>query len=195
MPPHNLVSTGAVALLFQILCIVWSPCAAVICGIVALKRNLSVWRYMLAGAICSVLLFAPWLCLIRRMQNRPLSDKTITLGYNLLYTFWVGVIIANIIILVGAIRVGGGIGDTIWVWDWLIFTPALVALAIGALPWKLSRRALLRRRCAESEESNKLGVDILPGRAYIMPFAYAFMNVVFIPLLVLVLFGLAWLFY
>ena len=106
-----------------------------------------------------------------------------------MYTFWAGVIITNFVVLVGAIKIGGGLGDNPW--DFLLFTPALVALGIGVPPWVMSRKALLRRSLVEKEISSS-GVSILSERIFILPFAYTSANILLVPFMLFVLLGVGW---
>ena len=43
-------------LLFQAFCILWSPFAAIICAVDAHRGRMSVWRYAVAGGLCSIFL-------------------------------------------------------------------------------------------------------------------------------------------
>ena len=179
------------AVLFQLFCIAWAPFAALICEIMARKRGLNAGRYALVGAVYSVWLFVPWMDLIRRMRNPRTASGPLTSHYNLLYAFWLGVIIANGIVTFIAIGMSGV--HLPWMrgeWTDLshlrfwaaIFAPIIFPTAIGLPAWVKSRQALSSRNSREREEYDNLSIDLLPEREYIMPFALASANILVIPI-------------
>ena len=164
-------------LLFQIFCIVWAPYASSTCAGIARRRGLDANRYGRIGFIYSVLLFVPWLHLKRRMQDMPFSFGTNSFDYTFLYLLWLGVIAANAIVLLMTVGIEG----------WGIFQVALIlaAAALGVPAWILSLRALLQRRSAQGEESDDKRADILPERVYLMPFVWASVNILALPVMLI----------
>ena len=70
---------------------------------------------------------------------------------------------------------------------WGIFQAALIlaAAALGVPAWILSLRALLQRRSTQGEESDDTRADILPERVYLMPFVWASVNILALPVMLI----------
>lgn len=68
--------------------IVWSPVAALLCGIAARKRGMSTARYSIAGAFYSILFVAPSVYLLLRLHNIKVSGGFVRLTYTIVYTAW-----------------------------------------------------------------------------------------------------------
>ena len=73
--------------------ILFAPFAALVCARLAKKGNLSVRRYALYGAIHSVLLFLPWLYLVRKMQGKPMIADTIKTWIKVVFIIWLGILV------------------------------------------------------------------------------------------------------
>ena len=82
-------------LLFQAFCILWSPFAAIICALDAYQRNMSIWRYAVAGGLCSIFFFIPWVHLRKAMQGERseritrASIHSAFTGIHFLWLLWV----------------------------------------------------------------------------------------------------------
>ena len=170
---------------FQFLCIIWSPFAGLICALIARKKGLNALRYALIGALYSALLFAPWRFLVQRMRNRRFSYEAVERDCVWwLYSLWVGTIVANAAMVAAVLR----LLNTEWT-EIYFFPIALIPVAVGMPTWILSIRASLHRRSNAIADTDKPPADILPERVFVMPFAYASANVMFIPCI----FGAGWL--
>lgn len=66
----------------------WTPAAAVICACRARARGLSVSRYALFGALCSVLFIVPWIYLVARMYDKSIPRNIVRTVYIILYALW-----------------------------------------------------------------------------------------------------------
>ena len=170
-------------LLFQIACIIWSPFAALICGVIARKTGLSVWKYALAGAICSTLLFVPWVFLIQRMRNRKISyNEIFNPIYFGLYTTWIALIFGNIIIhrfilemsgLLPAWLSGSGIryeGEDPLLEFWQMLRSVIVSTVIGVPILIPSLIVFIRRFQAKGTGPAHIKADTLFQFAYLVPF-------------------------
>ena len=80
--------------------LIFAPLAALSCAWVARKEDLNPWQYALAGAVYSSLVFFPWLYLIRKMQDKPLTKDTISWGIHVAYVIWVGFLISQSALLI-----------------------------------------------------------------------------------------------
>ena len=69
--------------------VLWSPVAAVICGIIARARGLeAIDMYIAAGFTSSCCLFGPWVYLVSRMCGTPLPADTVITTYWMLFLLW-----------------------------------------------------------------------------------------------------------
>ena len=66
-----------IAFVIAILCVAWTPFAALICARIAQRRGLNVKRPAVHGAIYSALLFLPWRHLTRQMRGEPINRGNI----------------------------------------------------------------------------------------------------------------------
>ena len=66
----------------------WTPFAAWICARSARKKGLDVRRHAVAGAMCSALMFLPWVYLILRMNCRNVPDTLVRLFYIGAFASW-----------------------------------------------------------------------------------------------------------
>ncbi len=157
--------------------VLFAPFAALICYIRARSMGLSPVHYTRVGALYSILLFFPWIYLILRMHNKTVPNFLIGIGYFVLYTMWFFasiVVFVVIAIFFGIVALGfftEGEGTYIHI---LMFCAVLITLCVDVGAWILSMVRLDRfhRNHIPSEE-------ILPDRAYIMPFAYTPVWIVF----------------
>ena len=65
----------------QALCIAFAPFAALISAYIARRRNLPALRCALVGALSAVCFIMPWIYLIQRMRNKPISLGTANATY------------------------------------------------------------------------------------------------------------------
>ena len=68
--------------------IVWSPVAALLCGIAARRRGMSTARYAIAGAFYSILFVAPSVYLLLHLHNIKVSGGLVRLTYTIVYAAW-----------------------------------------------------------------------------------------------------------
>ncbi|MDE2685995.1 MAG: hypothetical protein OXI16_00635 [Chloroflexota bacterium] len=176
-----LVPFAAFVALFQVACVIWSPFAALICAVIARKTGLSVWKYALAGAIGSTLLFVPWIFLIQRMRNKRISyDEVVKPIYMGLYAIWGTVIFGNIVVhitLMGMAKLlptwlGGGAsyegaGPMLF---WKLLDQIIVPTVIGMPILIPSLIGFVRRLRSEDTEMTHVKSNILFQPVYLAPF-------------------------
>ncbi len=148
-----------------------APFAALIFYIRARSMGLPPGHYARIGALYSTVLFLPWIYLIVRMFNKNVPNIFIGMGYFVLYAMW---FFGSILVM--ALMTYGYVGAAIfeievdYTYVYILgFCTLLVSLfCVNVVMWVLSMVRLDRfhRNHIPSEE-------ILPERAYIMPFAYA----------------------
>ncbi|MDE2823279.1 MAG: hypothetical protein OXK79_07215 [Chloroflexota bacterium] len=69
-------------------CILAAPIIAIVCGVVARIRGLSVWRYALAGGLYSMMFFLPVVYLAHRMFDRKIDPELVRAGLVAAYLTW-----------------------------------------------------------------------------------------------------------
>lgn len=148
-----------------------APFAALICYMKARSMGLPPGHYARIGALYSTILFLPWIYLIVRMFNKTVPNILIGIGYFVLYAMW---FFGSVLVMALMTFIFGGATFSFdseveyrYVYA-LVFCIFLVLLCVNVVMWVLSMARLDRfhRNHTPSEE-------ILPDRAYIMPFAYA----------------------
>lgn len=158
--PFGILFGAAIFLAFGLL---WSPFAALICALIAHIRGLSVRRYARAGAVYSALFFLPWVYLVARMFGKSVPKQVVAAVYIILYGgVWLcgtaGLAVLGFLISSTAQGISGISAVVAFV--------VSIALCIASVRQFSRRRACLRDNPAVSQD------DILPDRAYIMPFAH-----------------------
>ena len=155
----------------------WAPFAAMITRREAQRHGLTGSRYLVAGALYSLFLLAPWFHLISQMRG----DKTeVPIGwtFTLLYTSWM---VGPIALLWIAREVDYGPSrDVISVVFWVM----LAAWAVSMIPLLASRRphdAGMSRPPVRTSTRRPHTGQLLPVR-YILPFAFTWVSVVVIHL-------------
>ena len=152
----------------QALCIAFAPFAALISNYIAWRRNLPIVRYALLGALGAACFIIPWIYLIQRMRNKPISLGTANVAYTTLYALWFFVLLGDAMgnnYLDVSDRVPG---SAWWVLDIKRYIPMLVGLAMWAATW-----VLLARRGVFSRDTNTLPPSEIAHWSRIAPFAGA----------------------
>ena len=141
--------------------IVFAPVGSVVCALIARKRELSIWRYALAGAVHSALMLLPLLYLIKKMQGKPMQAETVTWGIRVAYFVWLSYLISQGALLVTPLesqwppwdsRVSPYPTEVLWlVWWWLLIVQVVsvscFVMSVLVLKHRLSPRVqnLFRR--------------------------------------------------
>ena len=156
--------------------LLWAPIGAFICNRIAHSRGLPAVGYTEAGAGYSALMFLPWVYLVARMCNWRLPRSVILAGYVYVYTLWLALIIGyaafiftEVIPYSNYLRAGsGGLADgregqiTLW----------FAATSINIFTLAHSVRALRRASARDRTRLGKEPREVLPGGAYVHPFAW-----------------------
>lgn len=170
-------------LFFQIVCIMWSPFAALLSAITAHRTGLNIWKYALASIICSALLFVPWVFLIQRMRNRRISyNEIFNPIYFGLYTTWIALIFGNIVIhrifleMSGLLPIwlgGSGIsyeGEDPLLEFWQMLRSVIVSTVVGVPILIPSLIVFIRRFQVKGTGPAHIKADTLFQFAYLAPF-------------------------
>ena len=178
-----MVVVGLVALIYSIIFFIitsllflellWMPFAALICGIMARNRGLSVRRYAIAGALYSALFMLPWLYFWAKLSNRSIPGFLVVLGYLALYgVIWPSTAAYAFIVVVS---------KDVTYYE-MVSSFLMVFIIISGLAWIISLAMLIlwraKRRATVEGSSN---YDFLPLPC-IMPFVCAVCLVVFLAL-------------
>lgn len=148
----------------QALCIAFAPFAALVCNYIAWRRNLPIVRYALLGALGAACFIMPWIYLIQRMRNKPISLGTANAVYITLYALWFFVLLGD---FTGAIYLDG-YSRPWWIPDIELYIPMLTGLAMWAATW-----VLLARRGVFSRDTNTLPPSEIAHWSRTAPFAGA----------------------
>lgn len=138
---------------------IWAPFAALICARVARTRGLDSRRFAAAGAIYSILFFWPWVYLLLRMYGRSVPGSVIRWAYIILYA------------VIWPISAVGFFHAAFFLPHWTI---SLLLLLVSAVTWFISKRRLTNWHQRYGRIQDETSRDVLPNRAYIMPFVHAF---------------------
>ena len=156
--------------------LLWSPIAAYTCARTARARGLNTRRYAITGAIYSILLFLPWVYLWSNLRNKPLSRKTITLGYILTYVLW----------LFGPIALVGTVIGTAFDYErdpaWTIILLVMLTMVVISVLHQVVAKSTVKS--THSHSSGKHATDLLPALANIMPFVYAYIGIILVILFI-----------
>lgn len=155
----------------QALCIAFAPFAALVCNYIAWRRNLPIVRYALLGALGAACFIMPWIHLIQRMRNKPISLGTANAAYITLYALWFFVLLGN---LLHAIYLDN-YSIPWWIPDIELYIPMLTGLAMWAATW-----VLLARRGVFSRDTNTLPPSEIAHWSRTAPFAGASATIVVI---------------
>ena len=151
----------------------WTPFAALICARSARKKGLDVRRHALAGALCSALLFCPWVYFILRMNGKRVPVVLVRLFYISVYASWMfGSIFWT---FVSAIIFHPGTASLYEFSNpWVALSYATHSLVlIKVVAWLVTLRMLLRRRSAAGDGIRS---DATLAREYLMPPACAIVS-------------------
>lgn len=83
--------------LSMVLGLLWSPFAALICGLVSHVRKLPASGYGGAGFRYSILFLLPWVYLVLRMTGLPIPRVVVRAGYGLLYGLWIAAAAGSVV--------------------------------------------------------------------------------------------------
>ena len=170
--PLPLLMVGAT---LQIGGLLFSPFAAFYCAWLAKKRKLNIRRYALAGAVHSILVFLPWLYLIRKMQGKPMTAETVRTGFNVVFITWFGILISLGAFLVTPLEGGWPPWRSDFIpapGAWVVWWTMLVIELISVPCFVVSIQALKRRQAAREQtqpnDTQHAHVSVL---VYLAPFA------------------------
>lgn len=148
----------------QALCIAFAPFAALISAYISRRENLPALRCALLGAISAACFIMPWIYLVQRMRNKPISLETANVAYATLYMLWFFVLLGDFMQSI----YWDNYSRPWWIPDIELYIPMLVGLAIWAVTW-----VLLARRGVFSRESDTLRPSDLTHWVRIAPFVGA----------------------
>ena len=159
-----------ITFVIAILCVAWTPFAALICARIARQRELSIQRPALHGAIYSALLFLPWRHLIRQMRGASITRANINSAYFFAYLLAALALASHLFVV---------FAELIQPWAFSSLedlaehgmTAIIGALAFAAGLVSLSRAKNRFNELQEQRESPN-AID-LPNLSYIAPFAWA----------------------
>ena len=165
-------------ILLTIVGILWSPFAALICGLAARRNGLPAGKYARTGWSYSVQMILPWIYLAAMLFGKPPSAKIVHIGYKALYSFWALLIILSVIAFIGALLSTNGVfGDAnpdTYSSFGMYIPSMLIAIAGSVVNYLLLRKSLrdLRRRWREDSENPKPDERRYapPHEAYTRPF-------------------------
>ena len=171
----------AVIILFVMLGAAGVLCAllsAIVCGVIAHFRNLSVVRFSCMGALYGVFIL-PWTFLVARMFNRHPVLPLLALVYLLAYALWLGF-------------AAGVIGSVMWPWEYRagggifqnpergialapliamsVLSAALVATCLFTMG--LSLRGVYYRHREDRQRPDRAQT---PSMGYLAPYLYAYL--------------------
>lgn len=165
-------------ILLTIVGILWSPFAALICGLAARRNRLPAGKYARTGWSYSVQMILPWIYLVALQFGKPPSARIVRIGYKALYWLWAFLIILSVIAFIGALLSRDGVfgdanPDTYRSFG--MYIPSmLIAIAGSAVNYLLLRESLrdLRRKWREDSENPKQDERPYapPHEAYTRPF-------------------------
>ncbi len=177
----------------------WSPIAALICGIAARRRGLPALKYAAMGAGYSIMFFFPSVYLTLRMFDRSVPRRVAIIGYILHYAIWFGFISLIYISLVFETfktvfltRLHDGSLTHFQIcyaleWRILAFVATVAFTLFVYYLWGKSLRDMLRMR----GNGHQLGgEDAVVDKRYVRPFKIAFASALGTALA----FGVGWVF-
>lgn len=165
-------------ILLTIAGILWSPFAALICGLAARRKGLPAGQYARTGWSYSVQMLLPWIYLAALLSDKPPSAKIVRIGYRALYALWAFLITLSVVMFVGALLSRDGVfgdADPDTYRTFGMYIPSmLIAIAGFAVNGLLLRKSLtdLRRKWREDSENPKPDERRYapPHEAYTRPF-------------------------
>ena len=164
--------------------VLFVPLAVVLCAWTAHRRGMSVWHYAIAGAVCSILFFLPWIYLIFRMRGKSVSATLVRAGYIFLYSIWLfvstGIAVSS---LITGFSAPAGIFETtpeaeaavtniLW-----IFTFVSAVLWLASLVSLARKHGTARKKLRKESNGVETTASLIPA-AYLQPFALALVNFV-----------------
>ena len=157
-PIFTILFTAAIATIGPI----WMPFASAISARSARNKGLSAWRYALAGALYSLLLFWPWVYLLARMNDKRVPRFLIGLFYFFIYVAWL--LGGALWLLIGAVSAHPGEA-----YQYDLGNPhvqlsyaAGTFVAICVITWFMSLTRLLRVHDRESLKGHDCRATTLP---------------------------------
>ena len=166
-------------ILLTIAGILWSPFAALLCGLAARRKGLPAGQYARTGWSYSVQMLLPWIYLAALLSDRPPSAKIVRIGYRALYALWAFLITLSVVMFVGALLSRDGVfgdADPDTYRTFGMYIPSmLIAIAGFAVNGLLMRKSMrdLRRKWREDSENPKPDERRYapPHKAYTRPFS------------------------
>lgn len=152
----------------QALCAAFAPFAALISAYIARRKNLPALRCALLGALGAACFIMPWIYLIQRMRNKPISLGTANVAYTILYALWFLVLLGDAMGNNYLDAVDQAPGSAWWALDIKRYIPMLIGLAMWAATW-----VLLARRGVFSRDTNTLPPSEIAHWVRIAPFVGA----------------------
>ena len=144
--------------------LLWVPLAALICARMARARNLNPSKYAIAGAVYSMMFFWPWVYLIARLNGKTIPSRVIRGAYILLYGFiWPAIALSFLF----PTMIYFALPQPLWLLPLLLMFGCCIA-------WLKSKRSLIGSHQRSVEKEDAEPIDMLPNRAYLMPFAHVY---------------------
>ena len=182
-----LIVCAAILTLLLVAGIIWSPIAALICGIMARRRGLPATKYAIAACSYSAQFLIPWTYLITVLHGNPTGWETSRRDYILIYALWAGV----------ALGTFGALVDVASRADFAYYRQAgyvslesrlaalLIAFAANIFLFQKTLRDLRRKRHEDRQAAEKPQnpraryappTYALPDKAYTRPFSMALLG-------------------
>ena len=148
-----------VVLASPVLGLIWAPFAAWLCARAARARRLDSRKFAVAGAVYSILLFWPWVYLILRIRGKRVPGRAVHVVYIILYSIvWPASGLTIMFATLGSSR-------------WFVMV-CLALVLCNVVTWFISHRRLAGWHRRHGRSMPNEADEVLPNRAYIMPFAY-----------------------
>ena len=180
---------AAVLLTFGVL---WSPVAALLCGIGARKRRMSTLRYTVAGAFYSMLFVVPSVYLLFRLNDANIPQGLVRLVYIIIYTAWVFgpiCLLASLFLMsLNPTPIPSG-GETTLI-GWISFAFSIVNILALLKSYHDLNHPHPWSNPVDDDGQN-IEEEMFPDRRYILPFVYpivltmVFLIVINIPALIM----------
>lgn len=152
--------------------LLWSPFAALICGLIAQYRKKEFMPYAGAGAKCSLLLVLPWFYLLVRLAfGKSLPTFVVISAYALIYAVWIYFVVLSVGVLLISII------DLLVIRTYSFQINMLSVIVFGVIsPFNIhtfiaSMNRLRRKHVLDSRDSGRTSTSV-PDGVYLEPFAW-----------------------
>ena len=176
---NNLGNIGEILFLIPVsilamafLGLLWSPFAALTCGLIAQYREKEFMSYAKAGAKCSSLLLLPWFYLLVRLAfGKSLPTFVVISAYVLIYAVWIYFVVLS----VGGLLIS--IIDLLVIRTYSFQINMLAVIVFGVIsPFNIhtfiaSMNRLRRKHVLDSRDSGRTSTSV-PDGVYLEPFAW-----------------------